>query len=368
MCFFLDDYNLRLFESGDEGELINLLELCYGGWLKFDITCPILDYWRWKHHDNPVGPSIVVVAKKGNQIIGCNHGIPLKLKIFRDIYLCSQGTDDAVSPNFRGMGISKELQNMRLDVEKKKFWTLNYGVIGDPILVKSYKKRYNYLPIKISNLNKVKDIELHLDMVNEKDKIFKKYGYYFLSYLNKIKISNHISSINFDVDIIDINHFDDSYDIFWNNIKNNYSFILEKNKEYLNWRYCDSRSGSYIIKIAKQGEKIVGYIILRINRYGKKYPRGYIVDLMALPNFYEVGYILVQNALRYFDKKNVNIITAYFVENSKYENILQTSGFMKFPNKMHIFYQHLNNDINIDELIREDPNKIQFTMGDTDWI
>jgi hypothetical protein len=266
------------------------------------------------------------------------------------------------------MGISIKLQNMRLDVEKKKLWTLNYGVIGDPILVKSYKKRYNFLPIKISNLIKIKDIELHLNMVNEKYKIFKKYAYYFLSYLNKMKTSNHIQSINYDVDIIDINHFDNSYDIFWNNIKNNYSFILEKNKEYLNWRYCDSRSGSYIIKIAKQGEQIVGYIILRINRYDKKYPRGYIVDLMSLPNFYNASYMLVQNALRYFEEKNVNVNTAYFVENSKYEDILKTSGFIKVPNKMHIFYQHLNNDINIGELIREDPNKLQLTMGDTDWI
>jgi hypothetical protein len=205
-------------------------------------------------------------------------------------------------------------------------------------------------------------------MVNEKYKIFKKYGYYFLSYLNDMKISNHILSINYDVDIIDIDHFDDTYDIFWNKIKNNYSFILEKNKEYLNWRYCDPRSGSYIIKVAKQGEQIVGYIILRINRYDKKYPRGYIVDLMSLPNFYDVSYMLVQNALRYFEEKNVNVITAYFVENSKYEDILKTSGFIKVPNIMHIFYQHLNNDINIEELIREDPNKLQLTMGDTDWI
>jgi hypothetical protein len=257
---------------------------------------------------------------------------------------------------------------MRLNIEKKNFWSLNYGVIGDPILVKSYKKRYNSLPIKISNLIKVKDIELHLNMVNEKYKIFKKYGYYFPNYLNKIKTSNNIPSLNYDLDIIDINHFDDSYDIFWNNIKNNYSFILEKNKKYLNWRYCDPRSGSYIIKIAKQGEQIVGYIILRINRYDKKYPRGYIVDLMVLPNFYEACYMLVQNALRYFEEKNINVITVYFIENSKYDNILQSFGFMKFPNKMHIFYQHLNNDINIGELIREDPNKLQLTMGDTDWI
>jgi len=364
----MDNYNLRLFESGDEGELTDLLELCFGGWPKFDLNCSVLDYWRWKHLDNPLGPSVVILAKTGDQLMGCNHGIPLNIKIFNNIYPCSQGTDDSVSPNFRGMGISKELQNMRLDVEKKKFWALNYGVIGDPILVKSYKKRYNFLPIKISNLIKVKDIELHLDMVNDKYKIFKKYGYCFSSYLNNITTSKRITSLNYNVDIIDINHFDESYDIFWNNIKNNYSFILVKNKKYLNWRYCDPRSGSYIIKIAKQGEQIVGYIILRINRYDKKYPRGYIVDLISLQNFYDASYMLVQNALRYFEEKNVNVIAVYFAENSKYENILKTFEFIKVPNKMHIFYQHLNNDINIGELIREDPNKIQFTMGDTDWI
>jgi hypothetical protein len=361
------NFIFRLFESGDEDELIKLLELSFRGWPKFDLNCSVLDYWRWKHLDNPVGPSIVVVTKKGSQIIGCNHGIPLKLKIFHDIYLCSQGADDAVSPNFRGMGISIELQNIRLNVEKKKLWTLNYGAIGDPILIRSYKKRYNHLPIKISHLVKVTDIELHLDKMNSKFKIFKKYGYYLLNYLNKIKILNRIPSIKYDLDISDINYFDDSYDLFWNNIKNNYSFILEKTKYYLNWRYCDSRSGSFIIKKAMLNEKLLGFIVLKINKYDKKYPEGYIVDLITLSNFYEVGYMLVQEAQRFFDENNINAITAYFVENSKYEDILISSGFIKL-NKINIFYQHLNNDINIDELNREDPNKIHFTMGDTDWI
>jgi len=364
------DNNLifQLFESGDENDLIKLLELSFRGWPKFDLNCSSLDYWRWKHLDNPVEPSIVVLAKKDGQIIGCNHGIPLKLKIFSDLYMCSQGADDSVSPNFRGMGISKELQNIRLDLEKKKFWTLNYGVIGDPILIKSYKKRYDYLPIKISRLIKVMDVGLYLDKMNPKYKIFKKYGYYMLNYLNKIKTPNRISSIKSNVDIFEIDSFDDSYDVFWNNIKNNYSFILEKTKEYLNWRYCDVRSGSYLIKKAILNGKLLGFIVLRINKYNKEYLEGYIVDLITLPNYYEVGFQLVQEALKFFNENNVNIITAYFVKNSKYEEILTSSGFIKYQNKMHIFYQLLNKDINIDKLINEDPNKLQFTMGDTDWI
>ncbi len=56
--------------------------------------------------------------------------------------------------------------------------------------------------------------------------------------------------------------------------------------EYLNWRYSDRRGGDYILKEAIEGERALGYVVLRVNGYQEKYPVGYIVDLLALPGRY----------------------------------------------------------------------------------
>jgi hypothetical protein len=98
----------------------NLLELCFGDWPKFELNCSLFDYWRWKHLDNSLGPSVVILAKTGNQLEGCDQGILLNIKIFNNIYLCSQDTDDSVNLNFRGMGMIKKLQNMKLECARRE--------------------------------------------------------------------------------------------------------------------------------------------------------------------------------------------------------------------------------------------------------
>jgi len=52
--------------------------------------------------------------------------------------------------------------------------------------------------------------------------------------------------------VSEISRFDDRINLFWNQIKDNYIFITEKTRDYLNWRYCDKRGGNYIVKIVEK--------------------------------------------------------------------------------------------------------------------
>ena len=63
-----------------------------------------------------------------------------------------------------------------------------------------------------------------------------------------------------------ISAFDERIDEFWKIVNDNHDFILERGREYLNWRYCDFRAGEFIVEQAEEDGKILGYIVYNINR------------------------------------------------------------------------------------------------------
>jgi hypothetical protein len=62
-------------------------------------------------------------------------------------------------------------------------------------------------------------------------------------------------------------------DDLWRQVSNRHDFIVERRRDYLNWRYLDPSAGQYVIKQAESDEgRLLGFCVLRINRYLKDYP------------------------------------------------------------------------------------------------
>jgi hypothetical protein len=170
---------------------------------------------------------------------------------------------------------------------------------------------------------KVNDIDLHLKMSDNPDFI-KKISYITLKTMNKINylftsVSDKTSK---EIKTNSIDKFGENIDIFWNKIKEGYNFIFERDRTYLNWRYCDKRGGNFIINQATEGKNIVGYSIIRINRLKKEYPVGYIADLMTLPNRLDVAEVLFSDADEYFSKNKVNTIHSIAISGHLQEKLL----------------------------------------------
>ena len=65
----------------------------------------------------------------------------------------------------------------------------------------------------------------------------------------------------------------------------------------------------------------MGYSVLKINRLREDYPIGYIVDLLALPDRLEVARVLISDAVRYFDERNINIVNCLTVKGHPYTSL-----------------------------------------------
>lgn len=364
------DYFVRSYLPGDEEEIVRLLQLVFDGWPHFDLSCAPVDHWRWKFKDNPLKKSIILLGTSDDKIIGCTHTTPLTMKIGDSVFLCGNGYDLAVHPDFRRIGVAKKMNELRRELRANAGIKLVIMVSGNPIMVTHYSKLYPRFPYTILNFVRIQDIDLHLQMNPTENAWLKKYGFHFVKLLNKFRSALRVSSLpEEDFRISKVHSFDGNINVFLDEIKSHYAFIVERTRDYLNWRYCDPRGGNYIIKIAEADGRTLGYSVLRINRYVRSYPVGYIVDLLTLPDRLDVTDALVADAVNYFDSNCINMIRCQVVKNHPYEKLLKGCGFAKSGYGIDLFYDiyaKIGEELN--KLQTRIPDRIHFVYGDYDWI
>jgi len=197
----------------------------------------------------------------------------------------------------------------------------------------------------------------------------KKQGYLFLKALSNIRnifTRPPYSPSEFPIKVI--NRFDERINLFWDETKEHYKFIVERNQDYLNWRYCDPRGGNYVVKQVEEDGHILGYSVLRINRYRAEYPEGYIVDLLTLPDRLDVASALITDAVHHFDDLEINIVLSTVVKDHPYETLFKRQGFLDSRTEQEIMYRPKQEGSEFDDFRTAPANQLQLQYGDTDSI
>ena len=97
--------NIRLATDKDISEIVNLLKSSLG-----ETSSPKSEkYWRWKHVDNPFGPSPVLLAEEGGEIIGIRAFMRWQWQVGQQVFSALRAVDTATHPNHQGKGIFKKL-------------------------------------------------------------------------------------------------------------------------------------------------------------------------------------------------------------------------------------------------------------------
>ena len=335
-----------------------------------DLPCSPLEHWIWKHTDNPFKKSIVMVAEKDGRIIGANHTILLKIKIGNEVDIGGQATDLAVHPNFRGVGVRTKMRVSKYPCCERAGVKFYLAVSGNPIVIKSEIRRRNpRFPHRILNLVKLEDIDLQLKKMPVKNAWIKKFGYHTVKTMNKLRYAfTDIEHPNRDIKISEVTAFDERIDEFWNKISENHRYIAERNQDYLNWRYCDPRAGGFKVKIATEGSKVLGYYVLKINRFLKDYSVGFIVDLLALPDRPEVASALVEDTVGYFEENDVNIVNALAIRGHPYEKVLKRHGFLDSGIRFSLFMRGIDKAGLLEVIESCRPSRAFYSWGDHDSL
>jgi hypothetical protein len=364
-----NSFQVRKYKPSDSEGIVELLENVFKGWPRLDLECSSLDHWRWKFDKKYLPHKSIVVAVKDEKIIGVLQSAHMRLKVMNEIVSSCLGADAGVIQEYRRRGVRNQISKLVYKIRAELGIKLIYTVTSNPITIRMLLKERHVFPFKVLNMTRIRDIDLQLEKMPMKRGTIVKMGFLLSKVINQIENSGKETG-KVSKEITSVKTFSVETDKFWNRVKDSYDFIIVKDREYLNWRYTDPRAGRFEIRQATEGKQVLGYCILRINKFRKDYPVGYIMDLITLPEQTKVADLLIRDAVKYFDKNNVNIINCLLVEKHHYKKVLSKHGFINSRTKLHLFH----NDIGLNSFVSEkinhlnNPDRIHFTYGDIDSL
>lgn len=363
---------LRKFEQEDQDGLIDLLNLAYNGWHS-------IEYFRWKHRKNPHGNSLIWIAEEDNKIVGCYVANPVKLRIGKASVLGAQSVDAAVDPKYRGLGLFKKLARRTLDEANRKGIVATYAFPSYIAYKGQIRIGYQYVFV-LPKIFKLLDPSRLLAKYGLASKNLQKIAKHFLSFRRKTSREEPIVD---EFKIGQIKVFEKQFEDFWKTFceKNNY-IMIERDREYLNWRYFGNPDKEYVVYVCKQGKKILGYLVLSIERNDPSI--GNIVDILTLPNMPEVATCLILRCLNHFEKERLDLARCWMFKHNLYYPILKNQGFSEYLELMRrlvfrskyveklILYVNssakLSDTLNAGISNSRDDLKWFITQGDSDWV
>jgi hypothetical protein len=146
-------------------------------------------------------------------------------------------------------------------------------------------------------------------------------------------------------------------------------FILKRDIEYLNWRYCDPRGGDFVVRAIHEDGSMFGLCVLGVNLNDPDYPVGIIVDILARPGMEKLVDDLVFDAIQYFSDKSINSIKTWLVGNHPYTRLFSRQGFLDtrvHPYETYELSADLSDDL--EAFKRCAASEMHHVYGDFDFI
>jgi len=108
----IEGYEVRPYAHEDEPQVLELLAHALGGG-PLGQRSPA--FFRWKHLDNPFGPSFMLVAERADRIIGLRAFMRWRFRAADRLIVAVRAVDTATHPDHQGLGVFRRLTTTALD-------------------------------------------------------------------------------------------------------------------------------------------------------------------------------------------------------------------------------------------------------------
>jgi GNAT superfamily N-acetyltransferase len=321
-------WNLRKYRNGDEQAILELLNIVFRSWGS-------LEYWEWKFKKNPAGSPIIWLAECGARVIGHCSIIPIRMKVGNSYVIGGLTCDLATHPDYEGKGIFSSLLNRCIMDAAENDIILTWGFAAAHLgpVYKRYQ-RIGHICF-LNRMIKVLDWEPLLTRY-----VSNRYLVHAIArVLSKLRRSKPACENS--IIIKEISHFDDNIGIFWQEISQHFTIIVERDQEYLNWKYVDQPENEFTIYLAVEKNKILGYSVLCKTRH-EDLTIGNIVDILGFGDHRNVVGSLIFRSLEHFRKSGVSMVNCTIPEKHPYKSILSEAGFITDPLRRSAIYASIN--------------------------
>ncbi len=241
---------IKDYFKGDEEKIIELFELVFNRKMT-------IEQWRWRFENNPAGKYMIKLMWVGEKLVGHVAVSPIYVKINGEQVLTSHCLATMTHPEYSGKGIFKKLSlalfhKQENELNSKAIWAF---------------------PNNNSHYVFVKSL-----------------GWKDIAVVHTLGIKpEKVVSLDTAVEILEFQEFNDSHVSFIEDITKNAKVKVDRNLDYLDWRYCQKPSVSYKKFEIKKDGKIVGLIISKVyksvveGKFELNLVEVFFVDYNALP-------------------------------------------------------------------------------------
>jgi GNAT superfamily N-acetyltransferase len=319
----------------------------------------LISQWDWKYEANPFNffadPDILLL-KNGNDIIGMEGTMSLRVSILGKEYWIKNFCDLVIHPDYRGQGLSRKITKQFIVDHPMGFSWLNE--ISQKTVAPLSTSRYTRLLFLFR-------------LIDPSQVIYKTTGNRFLRYWGSLITSatHHFAYLlhrrpsSTKLTVSQVTTFDYRVNSLWKRASRNYPVIIVRDQSYLNWRFVHRPDAKYILFTATRGDDLVGFIVLRvIEKFGLKC--GYLTDFLVENRSSSLLKYLLYEAIDFLRHEGTAIIiclaTMHFFRHTFYH-----MGFIPWRLKAKFFSPRLNSsdpELQIFRISRQ----WYLTMGDGD--
>ncbi len=289
-------FDVRFFSPGDEEGILRVLQASFPRWPEVETDVPPIDHLRWKLANVPNPDATHIVADAGGEIIGCRISLVQRVRHHGELQYARTDIDNAVAPEWRGMGVNGAITQYIVDVSKA-------DIIMTSTLVETIRR------VDAS--------------------------------LGHRRIRNRLSMIRCDLSatgapqplasggVTEVEGFDERIDEFLLRASAPFDLIAAPTVDRLNWRYADKRGGNGFMLQAETSGEVTGIIVARISR-----GVGYIAYSIALPDRDALVRALVAECLVRLHDMGVTDVRCALPEHHPYRPLLAELGFIHKGNRV----------------------------------
>jgi predicted acetyltransferase len=315
------------YTEGDEHKILDLFSEVFGKEMSLKV-------WKWRFVENPFGRGIIKLLFDKGKLIGHYAIIPMKVKVSDGVIDAAFSMTTMTHPDYRGRGIFPLLGEETYQEANRKGIKFVFG-FPNQNSYDGFVKKLNWLGFGTMNVWQ-RDFERQSSFIHTQDE-----------------------------SVQEIDEFDDTVNSLWAEVEKNYTIIVPRTRDFLNWRFVRIPDVSYTKYVYKDGEdKISGYIILKIHR-SESETKGHIIDMLSIPDERVVN-ALLRRTYSFFIEREILDASCWFPEKCFCADMLRKDGFSIARMERTFFGVRIfdKTDMSL-KFVKDFPNWY-LTMGDSD--
>jgi len=321
--------SLARIEDTDAILELNVLEYGPG-----DILATRADF-AWRHDQNPAGQAIIpVIRDDQDKVVGFIWLVPLRLRIKGQDHLAATGTNLVIHPEYRNtFGYTKLIR--RFDqVFRDENIPLHFSFISEgkyQQLRKQAPQTVGTIPVLLRPL-----VPLFI-------------------FRQRPPASGKETTVQV------VSQFDESFDQFWYRVQDKYPVMAVRDSASLAWRFAQFPSRRYHILVARAGDQMLGYTVIRCATV-RGIKTGLIMDLLVASGSSgeTAGDRLMAEAEAYFRRQGTLLAVSLMVPCTVECRILRRAGYICLPQALaprafhFAFFVHNTNERDLLSLSKQD--------------